>query len=253
MPDLSWNTAFWNGNYDWKTGGEEWSEAWGGSEAQWFGSLYPRLHRFLPAKSVIEIAPGFGRWTKFLIPNSSEYIGIDLSQECVDACRHIFGERTFSKHVSFLKNDGLSLIGVKNASCDLVFSFDSLVHADLEVIQSYIPEIVRVLSSDGVAFVHHSNLLPFNGSLGQPHARSLTVSADIVASVIESAGGSVLVQEIINWGGEHMHDCLTLFGRHRAHAKSIRIENPRFMDEALIIRDFQAAWSNGSQRVGAIA
>jgi hypothetical protein len=27
---------------------------WGGSEPQWFGSLYPRLHRFLPARAILE-------------------------------------------------------------------------------------------------------------------------------------------------------------------------------------------------------
>jgi SAM-dependent methyltransferase len=240
MPDLAWNSAFWDGQYDWKTGGEEWSEIWGGSEPQWFGSLYPRLHRLLPAKSILEIAPGFGRWTKFLIPNSSRYIGVDLSQTCVDACR-----RTFFNvgHATFVKNDGTSLPGIKNSSCDLVFSFDSLVHADLEILQAYIPEIIRVLAPSGVAFIHHSNLLAFNGSLGRPHGRSLTVSADNVARAVELAGGSVLIQEIINWGSEHMLDCLTLFGRRSANSKSARVDNPRFMDEAFIIRDFQALWS----------
>ena len=197
MPDLAWNIATWDGHHatwdghhDWKTGGEEWSERWGGSEAQWFGSLYSRLHRFLPTKSILEIAPGFGRWTKFLIPNSSRYIGVDLSQQCVDACR-----RTFFNvgHAAFIKNDGLFLVGIQNNSCGLVFSFDSLPHADLEILQSYIYEIIRVLSSDGVAFIHHSNLLAFNGSIGQPHARSLTVSADNVAGAVELAGGRVVV------------------------------------------------------------
>jgi SAM-dependent methyltransferase len=240
MPDLAWNSAFWDGQYDWKTGGEVWSEVWGGSEPQWFGSLYPRLHRFLPAKSILEIAPGFGRWTKFLIPNSTRYIGVDLSQACVDACRRIFFN---VRHATFVKNDGASLPGIKNSSCDLVFSFDSLVHADLEILQAYIPEIIRVLAPSGVAFIHHSNLLAFNGSLGQPHGRSLTVSADNVARAVELAGGSVLIQEIINWGSGHMHDCLTLFGRRSASSKSARVDNPRFMDEAFIIRDFQALWS----------
>ena len=113
MADLAWNVACWDGRYDWKAGGEEWSEFWGGSEPQWFGSLYPRLHRFLPAKSVLEIAPGFGRWTKFLIPNSARYIGVDLSQECVDACRRIFSN---IPHATFIKNDGLSLSEINNAS-----------------------------------------------------------------------------------------------------------------------------------------
>jgi hypothetical protein len=128
-------------------------------------------------------------------------------------------------------------VGIQNKSCDFVFSFDSLVHADLEILQSYIYEIIRVLSPDGVAFIHHSNLLAFNGSIGQPDARSLTVSADNVAGAIELAGGSVLLQEVINWGGDHMHDCLTLFGRHRANSKPVRIKNPHFIDEAFIIRD----------------
>lgn len=246
MPDIAWNSHWWGDHYHWKTGGEEWSDPWGGSEAQWFGSIYPRLHRFLPAKSILEIAPGFGRWTRFLIPNSSRYVGVDLNQKCVDACRRIFCKRGFfgPSHPRFIKNDGLSLSGVKSNSCDLVFSFDSLVHADLEILQTYIPEIIRVLSPAGVAFLHHSNLLAFGGTIGQPHARSLTVSADNVASTIHDCGGSVLIQEIISWESEHiMFDCLTLFGRRRADIKPVRIENPRFMDEASIIRDFQAPWS----------
>src|SRR5258708_2803897 len=240
MPDLAWNSAWGDGQYDWKTGGEEWSEVWGGSDPQWFGSLYPRLHRFLPAERILEIAPGFGRWTKFLIPNSSRYIGVDLSQACVDACRRIFFN---VRHATFVKNDGTSLPGIKNSSCDLVFSFDSLVHADLEILQAYIPEIIRVLAPSGVAFIHHSNLLAFNGSLGQPHGRSLTVSADNVARAVELAGGSVLIQEIINWGSEHMHDCLTLFGRRSATSNSSTVDHPPCMSAASIIQDFQALWS----------
>src|SRR5262249_37074676 len=136
MPELSWNASFWNGGYDWSAGGEEWSETWGGSEAQWFGSLYPRLHRFLPTTAILEIAPGFGRWTKHLIPACSQYFAVDLSQECIDACRQAFARY---KHATFLKNDGLSLIGVRDGICDLVFSFDSLVHCEDDVLQSYIP------------------------------------------------------------------------------------------------------------------
>ncbi len=64
-----------------------------------------------------------------------------------------------------------------------------------------------------------------------------------MARAVELAGGSVLIQEVINWGSEHMHDCLTLFGRRSAGSKSARVDNPCFMDEAFIIRGFQALWS----------
>src|SRR5215213_5859531 len=103
MPDLEWNQALWNGTYDWSTSGEEWSFGWGGSEAQWFGSLYPRLHRWLPCANIAEIAPGFGRWTKFLIPLSTRYAGVDISDQCIQFCREKFSQ---TKNRSFYRNDG---------------------------------------------------------------------------------------------------------------------------------------------------
>jgi hypothetical protein len=55
----------------------------------------------------------------------------------------------------------------------------------------------------------------------------------------------VLIQEVINWGGEHTHDCLTLFARntHPSHADSVLLQNPRFMDEAIGIGHFQSPYS----------
>ena len=50
----------------------------GRERREWFGSLYPRLARFLPAENVLEIAPGFGSWTKFLTSAATHFIGVDL-------------------------------------------------------------------------------------------------------------------------------------------------------------------------------
>ncbi len=154
MPDLDWNRETWDGNYGWTGGGEEWSQGWGGSEAQWFGSIYPRLHRTLPTGCVLEIAPGFGRWTKFLLPLCTNYIGVDLSVTCVSACRDVFAR---APHARFLQNDGLSLAEIADGSVDVVFSFDSLVHAELDVLSQYIPQIMQKLTATGIAFLHHSN------------------------------------------------------------------------------------------------
>jgi hypothetical protein len=46
MPSASWNLKTWDAEYDWPQAGDEWSEAWGGSEAHWYGALLPRIHRF---------------------------------------------------------------------------------------------------------------------------------------------------------------------------------------------------------------
>lgn len=242
MPDLGWNRETWDEFYKWPGGGEEWSEWWGGSEAQWFGSLYPRLHRVLPARRILEIAPGFGRWTRFLLPLCQNYLGLDLSARCVGACQEIFSN---APHAIFIQNDGLSLERAPAESFDLVFSFDSLVHAELDVFAHYIPQILQKLVPAGVGFIHHSNFLTPGDILPAPHYRSTTVSAEQVSKLITSHGGKVLIQELVNWGGTILHDCLTLFGNAAAHADidSVYLQNPRFMDEASLIKNFQSFYS----------
>jgi SAM-dependent methyltransferase len=227
MPSLSWNTQQWDEQYRWDLKGEEWSSSWGSSESQWFATLYPRLHRHLPAGRILEIAPGFGRWTRYLLQYCDEYTGIDLSAECVNSCAETF--RKWEK-ARFFKNDGLSLADA-SGQYDLVFSFDSLVHADVDVFDSYIPEILRIIGRDGIAFIHHSNYMD-SGETNNAHYRAEDVSAKVIREIIERNGGAVIVQETINWGSNYLIDCLTTFGSGIARDPPVVLANDKFMDEA---------------------
>jgi SAM-dependent methyltransferase len=242
MPDLAWNENYWSRQYNWCDGGEEWSEVWGGSEAQWYGSLLPRLHRFLPARSILEIAPGFGRWTKHLLPLCDRYLGIELSDECTKECKKRFA---LTDKASFVRNDGLSLSAAEDNAFDLIFSFDSLVHAEIDVIDNYVRQSINKLQKNGAAFIHHSNLLEFGNVVETSHRRARTVSAPIVANIIRNAGGRMIVQEVVNWGCSGLIDCFSLFGRaDRDWDKHpIYLRNPRYMDEAKIIGEFQSHYA----------
>lgn len=245
MQDTNWNREVWDGGYNWDALGEEWSAAWGGSEPQWFGSIYPRLHRVLPANSILEIAPGMGRWTKFLLPLCRNYVGVDISQECVRGCQETFAD---ARHARFVHNDGSSLSEVEDHSVDLVFSFDSLVHAELDVLKSYIPQILRKLNERGVAFLHHSNM----GALGtafeieNAHFRALSVSRQNIEDIIVDSGGRVIIQEMFDWSSPAKipQDCLTMLARDSGQqTKPVHLYNPRFMEECEIIKNFQAPYS----------
>lgn len=155
MASIESNRKLWNDEYDWKAQGDEWSSGWGGADMQWYGMLLPRLHHFLPTGTLLEIAPGQGRWTQYLAPMAKKLIGVDLSPKCVEACRSRFDR---FDHLSFHVNDGATLDMIENGSVDLAFSFDSLVHSEADVIESYISELSKKLSEDGVGFVHHSNM-----------------------------------------------------------------------------------------------
>lgn len=243
MPELTWNKRYWDGEYNWTGRGEEWSEGWGGSEAQWFGSLYPRLHRFLPVGNLLEIAPGFGRWTRYLLEYVQDrYAGVDLSQECVEYCKERFSA---CKNSAFLVNDGLSLDSVEDGLFDLVFSFDSLVHANLDVHQTYIPQILRKLTRNGVAFIHHSNWARSDSTRVNVHCRAEDVSAAAYAEIVKHSGGHVMLQECLNWGTVEKIDAFTVFclADREGLSETVLIENSDFMREANIIREIQSGYT----------
>ena len=175
MPDLQWNLATWNDQHRWEAEGDEWSVAWGGARAQWYGTIYPRLHRFLPVARILEIAPGHGRWSQFLLPNCNEYFGVDLSEKCIQACVRRFSAST---RAHFIKNDGQSLEAIPDDYIDFVFSFDSLVHAEVDIIREYVWQICQKLTKSAVAFMHHSNALSEDSDPQEARAgaRALSVS-----------------------------------------------------------------------------
>jgi SAM-dependent methyltransferase len=243
MPTLDWNIKTWGEYYNWKDMGEEWSAIWGGSEAQWFGSLLPRLHRFLPCNNVLELACGFGRWTKFILPlTMNKFVGIDIAENCIKHCKQNFG----SKKAAFFQNDGSSLELADKIKYNLVFSFDSLVHADIEVLRKYIPQIIGLLAEDGVCFIHHSNFGQFvppgsnlTDHIGFKHCRDQSSTAEEVKNIVEQHDGKLILQELVSWEGDSLIDCFTLFARKESKYEAVKniIPNFNFMGEANICRN----------------
>ena len=79
MPSVEENRRHWESTYDWPDGGEEWSEVWGHSAAQWHGSILPRIRRLLPVGRALEIGAGYGRWSRRLRPFCERLTLVDLA------------------------------------------------------------------------------------------------------------------------------------------------------------------------------
>lgn len=256
MPSVSDNRNQWDGAYRWTERGDEWSAAWGGPPMQWHGTILPRIHGFVPTGRILEIACGYGRWTQFLKEVCRELTVIDLSEECVEACRRRFAG---CAHIEYHVNDGKSLQMVADDSVDFVFSFDSLVHADASVLEAYLSQLPRILKAEGAAFVHHSNLGEYGGSLarfsGYPRVEALLkrlgmvekslhwrdggVSAALVERLAAKSGLTCRSQEIVPWGTKHAFiDCLSTIVRNGSSLdRGNRIlRNDGFMREATYLR-----------------
>jgi len=209
--------------HDWSGGGEEWSTLGGGSERWWHGILLPRLLPLLATMPdeahVVEIGPGYGRWTRFLLEHAARLTLVDIDGGCLEACRQRFGRsvRTVAGDGHTLAGPGARVVG----PVDLVFSYESLVHAEVEVLGSYLRECARVLRPGGVGFIHHSNLGALLGPGGEPpdaptHWRSPSVDAAAVRERALAAGLAVPLQELCTKGGPRdrvLLDCITVFRR----------------------------------------
>ena len=221
MPTVDDNKKIWDGDYQWTNRGDEWSVAWGGPYMQWYGAILPRIHRYLPTGNILEIACGYGRWTQFLKDVCKNIVAIDLSEECIDACRQRFSN---CSHIDYHVNDGKSLQMIPDASIDFVFSFDSLVHADEPILDAYLSQLPRILKSEGAAFIHHSNLGEYktlHSKIGNKpklrkfitmlgmfeenlHLREPSVSAVLVEQLAEEHGLQCVSQELIPWGTKRL-------------------------------------------------
>src|SRR3954463_5279292 len=162
MPDVDENLANWSTDWDWSQRGDEWSRWWGGTPALWHAAILPRIHSFVPTGTILEIAPGFGRWTQYLKDLADRLVIVDLTDECIAACRERFAD---SANIDYHVNDGRSLEMVEDGSVDFVFSFDSLVHVEDDVLTAYLNQLAAKLKPDGVGFFHHSNLGMYPRSL----------------------------------------------------------------------------------------
>jgi len=237
----------------WKDAGEEWSKPWGSSEGQWNGTILPRIRDYLPAGTILEIAPGFGRWTHYLRDFCDHLLLVEKSEQCFNACRQRFGD---DPRINVYHNDGQSLAMIPDESVDFVFSFDSLVHVRREFIESYLKQLGTKLKKGGRGFFHHSNLGAYAKSarnllpksvlkvlqktklLDWEHHRTPSMDAELFRTLCEQAGLHCVTQELINWRGRRLIDCFSHFVRGSAEQTGPAqiIRNPDFMREAARIR-----------------
>ena len=267
MPDLDEIRATWDSSTGWSAAGDEWSGPWGGSDRLWWGTLLPRIHAFVPGERILELGPGQGRWSQYLRGFCDELVLVDVAEHCIDACRRRFADAT---NISYHVGDGKSLAMVGDASVDFAFSFDSLVHAEADVLESYVGELARVLKPDGIAFIHHSNMgaharaaararrvpdrlrrkLTLWGFLVNTYAwRAESVTADLVAGYCDAAGLACIGQELIPWEyGETLMDAISLVTPRgsRWERPNVVVDNGLFMDEARALAGVAPLYADAS-------
>jgi len=194
----------WNDESSWIDGGHEWSSFFKGTERLWNDHIFDTIKDFR-GKKILEIAPGFGRFSQFLSVLAEELIVVDLNPLCIQKTKEKLGHHV----LAYFVNDGKSFPFVRDNSQDLVFSFDSFVHMHKNVIEDYVQEISRVLKPGGYGFIHHSWLYggsdnSFNNISGRSN-----MDPEIFKGFVESNGMEIVSQTQIEF--PVVNDCISFF------------------------------------------
>ena len=151
------NRRIWN-EYDWSKKGENFGEPVkmykGIDPAKWKKNLIDGMMlKYIEKHSnILEIGPGAGRWTEFLIKLAKTIVIADISEKCLDICRKRF--RPINNIEYHLIKNNLEFI--ENDSIDYIWSYDVFVHINPTDIEKYIEEFARILVGGGKAIIHHS-------------------------------------------------------------------------------------------------
>ena len=192
----------WGNPNVWSNDGHEWSIYFGTTDNLW-NILYPKIEKYLKGE-VLEIAPGYGRITKYLLEKVSNLSIIDLNNNCIEKCKEKYGD----KIKSYIVNDGKTLNYIDD-SFDFVFSYDSFVHMTADVIECYLIEIQRVLKSNGYAFIHHSHFFGFENPRDNVAGRS-NMTPELFTKLVKRYDMNIISQEGIRVS-EKITDIITIF------------------------------------------
>ncbi len=131
--------------------GAQWGDPGDGKR----GAVRDWVRENVPGRRVMEIGHGGGRWTRQYIgwgplelvlvdgtPAAKTATEVQIKGPVIQPTYHV--SRT--GHVPQVADEGI----------DYVFSFDSFIHFDRELVETYVKTIARVLHPDGVATIHYA-------------------------------------------------------------------------------------------------
>jgi SAM-dependent methyltransferase len=117
---------------------------------------YMRDHYLLPYvtphSTIVEIGVGGGRWTRYMLKAKQIY-AVDYHQEILDLLKANFPK----PNIKFIKNSGDDFPGVPPHSVDLIFSFGTFVHLELNIIDGYLRNMKPLLKPTSTVVIQYSD------------------------------------------------------------------------------------------------
>jgi hypothetical protein len=148
--------------------------------------LLPYVH---PGHTAVEIGPGGGRWTRYLVGFGRLYL-VDFHPEILAETQRTFRRHS---HLIYIVNHGHDFPAIPPASVDFVFSFGTFVHLELPLIAAYLAAMKGILKPGANAVLQYSDKRKIMAQLNSGFAHT---TPEEVRREVERAGFEVLEEDL---------------------------------------------------------
>jgi SAM-dependent methyltransferase len=164
---------------------------WGDPEIEG-PQVYMRDHFILPYvkrdQIALEIGPGGGRWTRYLLDFGRLYL-VDYHAELLQELRTRFN----TANMQFIVNKGTDFPGVPEHSVDYVLSVACFVHLEVHLIAAYLKNIARILKSRGNVIITYSDKTKVGAQMNSGFSENTPAR---MREMVTEAGFKILEEEL---------------------------------------------------------
>jgi predicted methyltransferase len=136
----------------------------------------------------LEIGPGGGRWTKYLLGFKQLYV-VDYHAELLKELRRQCNE----PNMQFIINHGTDFPGVPKNSVDYIVSIACFVHLEPHLIQSYLSNIHSILKSGGDVVLTYSDKTKVGGQLNSTFSEN---APEQMREMVKAAGFRIVEEDL---------------------------------------------------------
>lgn len=129
-------------------------------KAPFYPELYALIQKYIRPyvrsdSVVLEIGPGGGRWTRYLL-NAKQIILVDIVSDFFEYLQQRFPDH--AAKFTFYQPKAHDLHAIADRSVDYLLTFDAFVHIEPDGIREYLHEIARVLKPGAIAVIHYGDI-----------------------------------------------------------------------------------------------
>lgn len=136
----------------------------------------------------VEIGPGGGRWTRYLLGFSKLYV-VEYYAELLDELRKNYNE----SNMTFIKNNGTDFPTIDEESIDYIFSFGTFVHLDAHLIEDYLKNMKSIVKPGVNIVIHYSDKTKIMAQLNEGFADN---NPDRMRKMVLSEGYEILQEDL---------------------------------------------------------